>query len=51
MVAVRIFADGEDAKPFRWGEHDLVPNAWHQIDAPAPAAMSDEAQASVFFRK
>ena len=51
VVAVRIFADGEDAKPFRWGEHDLVPNAWHQIDAPAPAAMSDEAQASVFFRK
>ena len=33
LVAVRIFADGQwgGGDGFRWGEHRIKPNEWHQI--------------------
>lgn len=33
LVAVRIFADGQwgGGDGFRWGEHRIKPNIWHQI--------------------
>lgn len=33
LVAVRIFAEGQwgGGDGFRWGEHRIKPNAWHQI--------------------
>jgi hypothetical protein len=33
LVAVRVFADGQwgGGNGFRWGEHRIEPNEWHQV--------------------
>jgi hypothetical protein len=52
LVAVRIFAEGETA-PLRWGEHRILPNAWHQIVGPVAESVVDDGpdQRSAFFMK
>jgi hypothetical protein len=52
LVAVRIFAEGETA-PLRWGEHRILPNAWHQIVGAVAESVVDDGpdQRSAFFMK